>query len=171
MSDADIIRRVADRQAITDLIYRYCRSMDRMDAELGYSIWHEDAQVDFEGFYQGSGRDYIDTACKMHRRFLAHSHQVTNIIIELDGDRAVSESYVTATLRLMQREQLRQLTVWGRYIDTWSRRKGRWGIDTRYQINDLNELRDVVPASSQARTARDRNDASYAALSGNYLVP
>lgn len=171
MSDAEIIRRIADRQAITDLIYRYCRSMDRMDAELGYSIWHDDATVDFEGFYKGSGHGYIDAACKMHERFLAHSHQVTNIIIELDGDRAASESYVTANLRFMQRDRVRQLTVWGRYIDTWSRRGARWGIDTRYQINDLNELRDAIPASAQERTARDRSDFSYSALTGNHSVP
>ena len=53
MSDAESSQNLADRQAITDLIYRYCRSMDRIDAELGYSIWHEDATADYEGYYTG----------------------------------------------------------------------------------------------------------------------
>ena len=97
---------------------------------------------------------------------LAHSHQISNIIIELDGDRAGSETYVTATLRLMRHEQLRQLTVWARYIDQWSRRNGRWGIDKRLQITDFDEIRDVKAASKQDRSRRDQSDPSYAVLTG-----
>ena len=37
---------LADRQAIVDLIYRYCRSVDRLDIPLGHSIWHDDAIAD-----------------------------------------------------------------------------------------------------------------------------
>jgi hypothetical protein len=36
------IQALADRQAVTDQIYRYCRAMDRIDHALGYSIWHPD---------------------------------------------------------------------------------------------------------------------------------
>jgi hypothetical protein len=164
MSDAETLRHLLDRQAITDLLYRYCRSMDRMDAELGYSIWHEDATADYEGYYKGTGRGFIDAACATHRRMLAHSHQISNIIIELDGDRAGSETYVTGTLRLIKREQLRQLTMWVRYVDAWSRRNGRWGIDKRLQITDFDEIRDVTPASKQERARRDRSDPSYGVL-------
>ena len=46
MEDAELLRSLVDHQAITDLIYRYCRSMDRIDAERGYSIWHDDAVAD-----------------------------------------------------------------------------------------------------------------------------
>jgi SnoaL-like domain len=161
MVNAEEFRIVADRQAITDLLYRYCRSMDRLDAELGYSIWHDDGTADYEGFYQGSGRGFVDAAMSMHAKLLTHSHQITNIVIDLAGDRAASEAYVTATLRTNRREQLRQLTVWGRYIDSWSRRNGRWGIDARYQVNDFNEIREVTPASEQERNRRDKDDPSY----------
>jgi len=166
MTDMEKLQYLADRQAITDLLYRYCRSMDRLDAELGYSIWHENATADYEGYYQGSGRGFIDAACATHRRMLAHSHQISNIIIELDGDRAASETYATGTLRLMKRDQLRQLTMWVRYIDQWSRRDGRWGIDKRIQVTDFDEIRDITAASTQARTSRDRSDPSYTVLTG-----
>ena len=166
MTDAQTVRELADRQAITDLLYRYCRSMDRMDAELGYSIWHEDSIADYEGYYQGSGRGFIDAAFATHRRMLAHSHQISNILIELDGDRAGSETYAVGTLRLMKRDQLRQLTMWVRYIDEWSRRDGRWGIDKRVQITDFDEIRDVTAASAQQRTRRDASDLSYTVLTG-----
>jgi len=146
MHDPSSLREILDRQQITDLIYRYCRSVDRLDIPLGHSIWHEDAYADYGAdVYQGDGRGVIDHICAQHRHLLQHSHQVSNIIIELDGDRAGSESYVTATLRLRSGDQPRQMTVWGRYIDQWSRRNGRWGIDHRVSVRDFDELRDVTP--------------------------
>src|SRR4051812_9965423 len=123
MSEAETLQSLADRQAITDLIYRYCRSMDRIDVELGYSIWHDDATADYGAeVYQGSGKGFIDFVCAQHRRTLTHVHQVTNIIIDLDGDRAGSESYVVSDLRAGPPAQVKQITTWGRYIDRWSKR-------------------------------------------------
>lgn len=36
------------KQEITEQIYRYCRAMDRFDADLGYSVWHEEAEAIYE---------------------------------------------------------------------------------------------------------------------------
>ena len=163
------LRALADRQAITDLIYRYCRSMDRLDAELGYSLWHDGAVVDYGGIYRGSGRGFIDFVCEQHRRALSHSHQISNVLIELDGDRAASESYVTATLRMSNAGKLQQVTVWARYIDRWSCREGRWGIDERVAIIDFDEIREVVPLSDTRLGRRDASDPSYAVLSAKGL--
>lgn len=156
-----------DRQAVTDLIYRYCRAMDRIDHELGYSIWHEDGTADYGlDVFQGTGRDFVDHACKQHQGTLTHSHQVSNIIIELDGDQAGSEACVTANLRIMRGNTLMQITVWNRYIDLWSKRDGRWGIDKRVAVIDFDEIRPVTPMSKLSRGSRDRNDPSYAVLKG-----
>lgn len=159
------LQEMTDREAITDQIYRYCRAMDRIDHELGYSIWHEDGTADYGAdVFQGSGRDFVDHVCKQHSGTLTHSHQVTNIIIELDGDQAGSEACVTANLRIMRGETLMQITVWNRYIDKWSRRDGRWAIDKRVTVIDFDEIRAVTPMSKMSRGSRDRNDPSYAAL-------
>src|SRR5437764_1133255 len=94
-----ILQTLADRQAITELIYRYCRAVDRLDKPLGYSIWHEGGLADYgESVYQGDGRGVIDFICAQHLHTLHHSHQVSNILIDLNGDRAGSEAYVTASL-------------------------------------------------------------------------
>lgn len=167
MSEADTLRALADRQAITDQIYRYCRAMDRIDAELGYSVWHADGEADYGAeVFQGSGHGFIDFVCEQHRKTLTHVHQVTNILIELDGDRAGSESYVVSDLRAGAGEQVKHITTWGRYIDTWSRRSGRWAIDKRIAIRDFAEMRDVTPAPLPARGSRDAADPSYAVLKG-----
>ncbi|MFT4025617.1 MAG: nuclear transport factor 2 family protein [Novosphingobium sp.] len=167
MSEAGLLRQVADRQAITDQIYRYCRAMDRIDHELGYSIWHEDGTADYGAeVYQGPGRGFIDHVCAQHAQLLVHSHQVTNIVIELDGDRAASEAYVTARLRMERGGKLLQMVVLSRYLDRWSRRDGRWAIEHRQTVMDMDEIREVVPMKQHDRWRRDPTDPSYDFLKG-----
>lgn len=167
MNEANALQEIADRLAITDLIYRYCRSVDRLDIPLGHSIWHEDSYADYGvDVYQGNGRGAIDHICAQHRHTLLHSHQVTNIILELAGDRAASESYVMAALRIKRGEQMMQMSVWGRYVDQWSRRDGRWGLDNRLSIRDFDEARPVQPMYEHDIGRRDRSDPSYLVLQG-----
>lgn len=155
---------IGDRLAIMDAMYRYCRSMDRMDRELGYGVWHEGGTADYGKLFRGSGREFVDWACEHHRPMLAHSHQVANILIELHGDTASSESYVTVVLRLEVRGQLEQVTVRGRYLDRWSRPDGRWAIDHRLYVHDFDERHAVATVSLDGWGRRDRDDPSYAVL-------
>ena len=159
------LQQVADRQEITDLIYRYCRSVDRLDVPLGHSIWHADGYADYSAsVYQGDGRGSIDHICAQHLNTLMHSHQMSNIVIELDGDRAGSESYVTANLRVKRGDALIQMSVWSRYVDSWSRREGRWGLDKRIAIRDFDEIREVKAMNDFDTGKRDRTDPSYTVL-------
>ena len=151
-----------DRATIIDLIYRYCRAVDRMDADLGYSVWHAGGTADYGAdVYQGSGHGFIDFVNGQHARTLAHSHQVTNIVLSLYGDRAASESYHMAALRILRDDMLQEITVRGRYLDRWSKRDGRWGIDHRITIRDFDDIR-AVTSLSISPGRRDRDDPSYA---------
>jgi hypothetical protein len=154
---------LADRLAIMDQIYRYCRSVDRLDVPLGHSVFHADSKADF-GLYKGTGRGWIDFICVEHRKFLHHSHQVTNIILDVDGDRAGCESYVTATLRRSEGDKILQHQFWARYVDTWSRRDGHWAIDNRECIVDFSSISEVTPLQEDPRSRRDLEDPSYAVL-------
>ncbi len=165
MHDGDMLRGLSDRQAIIDLIYRYCRAVDRLDVPLGHSIWHDGGYADYgAAVYQGEGRGVIDLICRQHLHTLHHSHQVTNIIIELEGDRAGSESYAIAALRIKRGDTLTQMTVWTRYVDNWSRRDGRWGLDKRVAIRDFDMVQDVVPLAEHDVGRRDHSDPSYRVL-------
>ena len=155
---------LADHQAITEQIYRYCRAMDRIDHELGYSIWHDDGTADYGHNFQGTGRAFIDHVCAQHRQLLMHSHQMSNILIDINGDHAGSESYVTATLRMRRESKLLQITAISRYVDRWSRRGEVWAIDHRIAVMDMDEIREVTPMKEHDRARRDRSDASYAVL-------
>jgi hypothetical protein len=156
---------MTDREAITDQIYRFARAMDRIDHDLGYAVWHEDGTADYgPDIFQGTGRGFVDHVCAQHAQTLTHSHQMSNIVIEIDGDKAASESCVTANLRIEREGKLMQITVWSRYIDTWSKRGGRWAIDHRTAINDFDEVREVTPLRPTTRGSRDRSDPSYQVL-------
>lgn len=162
MSNNDL-QAVADQQAITGLLYRYCRAVDRLDQELGYSLWHDDGTADYgSDVYQGSGRGFIDFVIESHKQTLGTTHQVTNIIIELEGDRAASEAYHYAVIRVGQGEDFQQITVRGRYLDSWSKRDGRWAIDHRVTVRDLADVRPVTPMSAERSGAFNMSDISYA---------
>lgn len=159
------LQKVADRQEITENLYRYCRSVDRLDIELGHSIWSENSVADYGDFYQGDGPGVIDLICKQHSYMLYHTHQISNVIIELDGDTAGSESYVMADLRMQRGDSIQQMTVWSRYIDRWSKHNGRWWLDKRIAVRDFDLVREVTPLSRlDTEGHRDHQDPSYGVL-------
>lgn len=161
------------RSAITEVLYTYCRAMDRIDAELGYSVWHENGTAHYSDLYQGSGRGFIDWVCELHRSMVATSHQVTNLLISVDGDIAVSEAYVSVRLRTHDEGgNLTDIVGVGRYLDRWSCRANRWAIDHRQFVSDIrtsipvptNDVRaTLVPAVSASVLSSEpnRSDPSY----------
>jgi ketosteroid isomerase-like protein len=158
---------LADKEAIRDLIYTYCRAVDREDVALGHSIWHGDGYADYGvGFFQGSGKDVINKTIADSRGLLSQSHQVTNCLIELNGDAAASETYISSTYRLERDGQLMHMAVWGRYLDSWERRDGRWGLVRRQVIFDHDEIRPVTPMGQAKGFARGKADPSYELLKG-----
>jgi hypothetical protein len=157
------IRELRDRQQIVEALNTYCRAVDRIDRELGYSIWSEGALVDYgEHIFVGAARGLIDHICDSHLLGLAHSHQIANVIISIDGDRAVSEAYVNSAMRMRRGEDLLQINTRGRYLDRWSRRPGGWGIDRRIFVCDFDEVQRPTPGSIPPRLRLDREDLSFA---------
>jgi hypothetical protein len=137
------VEALAAKQAITEVLYQYCHAMDRIDPERGYDVWHPGGTANYVGMFEGSGRDFVDWGQESHATvFDGTSHQVTNILISLDGDRATSESYVTAVCKFKDSDNA--LVERGRYQDTWSFRNGKWRIDARRFIEDLREIRPVA---------------------------
>jgi hypothetical protein len=158
------------KQAITEVIYTYCRALDRMDWDLAHTVWHPDGTADYgANMFQGTGAGFLEWVWTQHAGMMGHSHQITNILIAVDGDRAASEAYVTAALRLhADGAQASEIVSRGRYVDAWSRRDGRWAIDHRRFAEDFTSTYPVTPmepAEAAARTGRrDRDDPSYAVL-------
>ncbi len=160
------VRELADRQAITDCLLRYCRGVDRLDRELMLSAYHEDA-IDDHGIVVLGAADFVDWALDYHRTHnLEHHHGISNTVIDLDGDVAHAETYYT--FFAINPQPPNSLAV-GRYIDRLERRKGRWAIAQRICLTE--GTHEIQPASIPAAyaeqlfgngpRARDRSDVSY----------
>ena len=159
------LRTLLDRQAIADKLAAYCRAVDRLDVPLGHTVFHADAHADYgASLYQGDGRGVIDFICNSHLSTRNHSHQICNSTVTIDGDAAGSETYFHSATRLMMDGKPMQIRVWGRYLDSWSRRDGDWAIDRRLTVFDFDEVREITRTLRCDEGARDRSDPSYAVL-------
>ena len=167
----DQMQALLDKEAIREALYKYCRSVDRLDAALGHSVFHEDSHADYGAdVYQGPGRGCIDKIIKDHDHLTGHSHQISNVLIALDGNhpctRAGSEAYMTGTMRMMRDGKEFQIFVRARYLDAWEKRGGRWAITRRELAYDHDEVREVTSMRGASNSARDTSDPSYPLLKG-----
>jgi len=159
-----LVTELYEKAAIRDVLSRYCRGLDRMDKDMAYSVFGAEATAHYHDIYQGSGHGFIDWVWGAHETMAGHSHQITNVLIELDGDRAVSEAYVTVILQQQRDAGAVEIQVRGRYLDRWHKRDGRWQIVQREHIVDTQSEIPLAAIGSSTASRRDRSDASF-----NYL--
>lgn len=171
---------LADRAAITDVLHRYCRAMDRMDRDLALSCWHPGGTDDHAPNYVGPAEGLLDWLWPFHAGFTSTRHVTGNILIALNGDEAGVESYCDVTLRFRRGGETYDLYTSGRYLDRFERRDGVWAIRHRQAIGEWSRIDKatltvadfsdpplVAPApggGERAVPARDRSDLSYTLL-------
>jgi hypothetical protein len=160
-TSAELLAEVLDRQDIHDCLLRYARGLDRHDAELAKSAYHEDARDDHT-LYVGSGYGLVDWANKQHDAtgVCAHQHYLLNTTIDLEGDEAHVETYFVFAGTT---ENFQNTLGGGRYVDRFERRLGRWGIAARRLIvewwQDPAELKMLNELGE--RGVQGPGDASY----------
>ncbi len=129
-----VLEELVARQAISEAIVTVQRGIDRGDLAMLNSAWHEDADVEY-GFFNGpaaqlceilAGGDQDPQNITMHRP--------ANVWIKVNGERAISESYVFV---YSPSEQVQSL-IGGRYLDRHERRDGRWRLSHRTYVMDWN---------------------------------
>lgn len=136
----------ADHLEIQQVLYRYCRGVDRGDVELLKSVYHEDA-TDDHGTFKGLGRDFaVNVIGRMNQVAVQGQHQVTNTLIQLDGDKAAVESYFIAfNPETDATGQPALALVIGRYLDRFEKRNGAWKIADRKVVIDHAEAATARP--------------------------
>jgi hypothetical protein len=126
------------KEEIRDVLYRYARGVDRKDVELLKSCYHPDS-IDAHWSFIGNGIEFAEEILKPHQMgsVPVYKHYITNILIELDGDRAFCESSYLFT-QSMQLDELHRaaMTAEGRYLDVFERRDGEWRIFHRLLVNE-----------------------------------
>jgi hypothetical protein len=159
------LRLIEDRQAIYDVIVRYCRGVDRSEPDLVLAAFHDDAIDNHFGVVLPF-REAIGTL-KAARSGggnppskTTSMHNICNVLIDLEGDIARCESYVTVIVRIPQEEGgAIDWTHAGRYVDRFERRNGEWRIADRTVVYDLERFDEVVPAADGLSQARYLDNA------------
>lgn len=127
MSAEAAVRGLLDRAAIRDVLLRYAHGVDRRDLAAVASCFTPDAS------YKGSlGEGSIDVALAALRdrmgQYASTMHLVANQLVEIDGDRATSETYAIAYHQMHGDEGRRNMAVGVRYLDTLVRVADGWRI-------------------------------------------
>lgn len=160
---------VADRIAIQDCLVRYCRGIDRGDADLVRSAYWPDS-FDDHGAYKGNGHEFADYAVPaLNKAYDATHHTILNSSVDLAGDVAHAETYVQAyhVSKAAPGETRTVFLFAGRYIDRLDKRDGEWRIAHRVVVYDFDRIDPIdgaMPAEWTARFTsgrRDRDDLSY----------
>jgi hypothetical protein len=166
VSDRDEWR---DRQAIYDVMLRYCRGIDRLDPELVASAYHPGA-IDHHTGFDGPVEAYVVWVERGLRRLGGTMHMLANHSVELRGDRAVAETYGQAVhWPDDSEEQIDSFTTGFRYIDELAHRDGRWAITERWAVREWQHSNVVATLPTRSTVAgpagrRDGQDPLYLAL-------
>ena len=172
--------RVADRLMIQDLLYRWCRAVDRLDAQGMLDVFWPGA-IDSHGPYIGPAEGLVKWIMERHKPIGVSSHFIGNLLIEfVHEDLALVETYVRTIQQYPAhaKQQLAQLTggaagtpdsamdmfTSSRYIDRMERRNGEWRIARRDLAQDWKQLVEVRYHALQPREGwiigrRDGQDA------------
>lgn len=138
------IRAVADRLEITDLLYRYTRIIDRGEFARLDEIFTEDGQFIIRDLPSGdqnfSIAEFSGYLADTHTACNFMQHFVANTLVEIDGDRATADSYLTVMYELKpdfassafgRVDTLTDLFLGGEYRDALVRTPAGWKIRTR----------------------------------------
>lgn len=151
-----------DRQAILDCVHRYARGLDRHDHEIFASVYHEDA-IDHHGDFLGRRDEFVPWGIALlGSEWDTHTHFLSNVRIDLDGDVAHSECYVLFAQRRRDRPVLDM--GGGRYIDRLERRDGEWRVAARELVIDWTAESTTTSfggTDAYPHGTWDRSDPSY----------
>ncbi|GAA4768790.1 nuclear transport factor 2 family protein [Novosphingobium ginsenosidimutans] len=129
----EFIRQAKDRQEIHDCLLRYTRGVDRHDKALMMSAYHADAW-DEHGVAEGDPEAFCNWAIGWHAQAQTHhQHIITNHTVEIDGDTAHAETYY---LFLGENREGPPSLAFGRYVDRFEKRNGKWAIAHRVCVNE-----------------------------------
>ena len=136
-TELEQLRILIAKQELCENMARYCRGMDRKDVDLMKSTYWPESTED-HGMYVGLSHEFCDWTYSVQQE-TSHKaiHYVTNMLIELDGDRAKRE---TAFLYLRVRPAGGPTDLLcGRYRDLCERREGDWKVLARTCVWDATQ--------------------------------
>lgn len=139
--EADV-RGLVDRQAILDVLHRYCYLVDIQDLDRMVEEVFASDGADDHGEGPVVGRAAIrDWFADNTANIAGNAHNISNVVIELDGDRATMRSTVTSWTWTRERSDSSPLrpadyVLVLNYVDELSRYPEGWRIDRRVLVSN-----------------------------------
>lgn len=135
------VQTMVDKTEISHVLATFARGLDRADENLLRSVLQPDATLDLgPGIFQGTGNDYVTWVLGVLQGVRSSHHALAQSRIELSGDEALAETYVTTHFRIEKPVGREDVFVGARYLDRLERRPagpgGLWKIVHRKQVID-----------------------------------
>jgi len=163
------VARLLDKQEIQEIVYAYCRGIDRRDMERVRACYHPDA-TDDHGSFSGTIDAYIEWVDELLARYSSTMHFIGNVLVEFgeEDDVAAAESYGVALHRSDDPKPHLNLASGFRYLDRFERRENHWKVASRVAVSEWSLQ---IPQGagwkipdSFVSGQRDQSDALYALL-------
>ena len=135
---------LADRETIRDAVLRYCRGVDRLDAELMKSAYWPDA-IDEHGAFSGNAHDFVEYCMTAHLKWRWTMHSVLNHSIDLDDDELSARGEVYNVTTMCRVDSAVIETWYGRYLDLYDKRGDEWRIQHRVCVYHGTQLAGASP--------------------------
>jgi hypothetical protein len=143
----DELRAELDRAAIREVMFRYAAGLDRRDFAMVRACFTTDARASYNGIELDPGVDAIVAYVRSISALRSSMHVVSNVLVELRGDTASSETYTVAYLAAARDGGEDILVRALRYRDELVRDAGAgWLIHRRAHIPEMMFTAEGQPA-------------------------
>jgi hypothetical protein len=133
------LEQLSDLQLIRDAVLRYCRGIDRLDAEEMKRAYWPDA-VDDHGVFAGNGWTFVDRVVESHARWRATMHCIANHTIDLEPDGVSARGEIYNITYLFAADSTAMSTWFGRYLDRYEKRGSDWRIIHRACVHEATRV-------------------------------
>lgn len=139
------LQHLLDKQAISEVIARYSRTLDWLDDDGQAQCYWPDADIDY-GFFTGKASEFVPVVMEIERASQRRWHMLSGLQIKLESDtRAIGECYGIAAGVRNNDGQWSGNLYGGRYLDAFEKRGDEWRISRRNYVMDWS-----LPLPSQA---------------------
>lgn len=144
---------IEDEFKIRALVETWALARDSGDWDRLLAVWHVGGTMSATWF-EGSAVDFVAHSKAAWAKGVNVTHTLGGVMIDVVRDRAVAQTRMMITQRTHLDGQEVDVMCVGRFVDFFSNRNGRWGLDARKLIYENDRIVPVVPESLSPKLDR-----------------
>jgi len=141
--DQELLDRLTIKQLVDNwVVWRDAGHWDRFR-----TVWHDDGVMQAT-WTQGTADEFIAMSKAGWAKGVSILHFLGGNSIDLNGDRAISQTKMTISQRAVVHDVLVDVVCTGRFYDFIERRNGKWGFVLRQPIYEKDRMDPVDPSAT-----------------------